>query len=156
MFESTERLEEDISQTLLAIRAAADARYACIIEPSSIAFESGSGWAERRFLEPRLPKLFALPSSLEGTGPEEDVFEGWEDDEFLVVFLNRRIGLVLFCPDAEGARAVAERPFAALADRLLRLRPALRVDAQGGGGLFISRPRVDWVVIGRRATPEEG
>ncbi len=147
MFESSERLEGDIAQILEAISTATEARYACIVEPTGIRFESEPGWPGRLFLEARLPRLFVLPGSLEGAGPEQDVFEGWEEDEVLIAFLNRRIALVAFCPDAEGARTVAERPFAALADRLLRWRPALRVDPQGGG-LFFGRPRVDWVVVG--------
>lgn len=153
MFESPRRLEEDIASLLLALREAASARDALLVEPAGILFasstdEAAAGLRARRFLEPRLAGLFALPASLAGTGPSEDVFDGWEDDEVLVAFLNGRVALVLFCPDAEGARTRVEPPFAALADRLLRWRPALRVDERGNG-LFFGRPRVDWVVIGR-------
>lgn len=152
MFESPRRLEEEIESLLLALRQAASARDAFLVEPAGILFasaadEGAAGFAARRFLESRLAGLFALPASLEGSGPTEDVFEGWDDDEILIAFLNGRVALVLLCPDAEGARARLEPPFAALADRLLRWRPALRVDERGRG-LFFGRPRVDWVVIG--------
>jgi hypothetical protein len=155
VFESPRRLEEDIERLLGALREAASARDALLVEPSGVLFasaadEGAAGWTARRFLEPRLVRLFSLPASLEGAGPAEDVFEGWDDDEILLAFLNGRIALVLLCPDAEGARGAVVRPFAALADRLLRWRPALRVDERGRG-LFFGRPRVDWVVIGRPA-----
>lgn len=153
MFESPERLARDIEDLLDALRTAAAARDGFLIDPSGVLFASAAdagaaGWTARRFLESRLDALFALPKSLAGEGPSADVFEGWEDDEVLLAFLNGRIVLVLLCPDAEEARAVVERPFAALADRLLRWRPSLRVDEQGRG-LFVGQPRVDWVVIGR-------
>jgi hypothetical protein len=153
VFESTRRLEEDIESLLSTLREAASARDALLVDRSGILFTSAAeagaaGWSARRFLEGRLPELFGLPGSLEGSGPAEDVFEGWDDDEILVAFLNGRIALVLLCPDAERARGAVERPFGALADRLLRWRPALRVDERGRG-LFFGRPRVDWVVIGR-------
>jgi hypothetical protein len=155
VFESPRRLEQDIESLLLAVRQAASARDAFLIQPTGILFASAAeqgaaGWAARRFLEPRLARLFELPRSLEGPGPAEDVFEGWEDDQILIGILNGQIALLLLCPDAEGARGAIERPFAALADRLLRWRPALRVDERGRG-LFLGRPRVDWVVIGSPA-----
>ena len=147
MLEQVPGLESDIRNMLDAIAEIAHARYACLAEPQGVRFAHGAeGGAEERFLADRLPRLFALPATLEGSGPEQDVFEGWEGDEFLLVFLNGRIALVLFCPDAEAARRDVERPFEVLADRLLRWRPALRVDAQGRG-LFFGRPRVDWIVI---------
>lgn len=153
MFESAERLREDVERLTEALRQAANARAAFVVDTSQVLFESAAeegraGWAARRFLEPRLARLFELPASLAGAGPEADVFEGWDDDEFLIAVLNGRVALVLFCPDAEMARAAVERPFATLADRLLRWRPALSVDPQGRG-LFVGRPRVDWIVVGR-------
>lgn len=153
MFDSPERLRDDIERMLDVIREAANARFACLLEPSGITFQSRAEegpaeWTVRRFLEPRLARLFALPASLAGGGPEEDVFEGWEEDDVVLAFLNGRIALALFSPDATEARRAAEMPFAALADRLLRWKPALRVDEKGRG-LFFGRPRVDWVVVSR-------
>jgi hypothetical protein len=138
---------------LEAIREAAAARYACIAEPAGIVFESRAEdgpaeWTVRRFLEPRLGRVFALPASLAGEGPDEDVFEGWDADDVTLAFLNGRIALALFGADAAALRRAAETPFVALADRLLRWKPALRVDERGRG-LFFGRPRVDWVVISR-------
>jgi hypothetical protein len=153
VFDSPERLREDIVRMLDVIREAAAARYACLLEPSGVAFESRAQegpapWTVRRFLEPRLPRLFALPASLAGEGPEEDVFEGWDEDDVVLAFLNGRIALALLGPDAAALRRGAEKPFVALADRLLRWKPALRVD-ESGRGLFFGRPRVDWVVVSR-------
>lgn len=153
MLDPPGRLQDDIARMLDVIREASGARYACILEPAGIAFESRAedgpaAWAVRRFLEPRLDRLFALPASLAGEGPEEDVFEGWEEDEVALAFLNGRVALALFSADAAVARQAAEGPFTALADRLLRWKPALRVDEKGRG-LFFGRPRVDWVVVSR-------
>ncbi len=153
MLDSPGRLQDDIARMLDVIREASRARYACILEPTGVAFDSRSEdgpaeWTVRRFLEPRLARLFTLPASLAGEGPEEDVFEGWDEDEVVLAFLNGRVALALFSADAAGARQAAEGPFTALADRLLRWKPALRVDEKGRG-LFFGRPRVDWVVVSR-------
>ena len=155
MFESTEALGREIADLLGAIREASGGRYACVFEPAAILFDSESaegslGWAVRRFLEPRLAKLFGLPKSLAGEGPEEDVFAGWDEDDFLLAFLNGRVALAVAARDAEAARPRIEKLFEVLADRLLRYKASYRVDAQGGG-LFFGRPRVDWVVVAREA-----
>jgi hypothetical protein len=153
MFESSEGLGRDIRGLLDAIREATGARYACVVEPSSILFESESpagpaGWVLRHFLEPRLRALFTLPASLAGEGPGEDVFEGWDEDDFLLAFLNGRVALAVACANAEQARASCEKLFDILADRLLRFKASYRVDA-AGRGLFLGQPRVDWVVAAR-------
>ena len=153
MLESPERLRDDIARLLDVIRGAAGARYACLLEPAGVVLESRAEggpaeWAVRRFLEPRLSRVFALPASLAGQGPDEDVFEGWDEDDVVLAFLNGRIALALLGPDAAALRRGAEKPFSALADRLLRWKPALRVD-ESGRGLFFGRPRVDWIVISR-------
>ncbi|HET7293254.1 MAG TPA: hypothetical protein VFM88_12575 [Vicinamibacteria bacterium] len=153
MLDPPGRLQDDIARMLDVIREASGARYACILEPTGVAFESRSddgpaAWAARCFLEPRLSRLFALPASLAGDGPQEDVFEGWEEDEVVLAFLNGRVALLILSADAARAREAAERPFTTLADRLLRWKPAFRLDEQGRG-LFFGRPRVDWVVVAR-------
>ena len=51
-------------------------------------------------------------------------------------------------PEAERAQVLVERPLHALADRLFRLEPSWRIDEKGRG-LFLSRPRLDLVVVGR-------
>ncbi len=154
MFESESRLAEDVSGLLTALREAGDGRYACIADRASIHFQSSdateepAGWTVRTFLEPRLRAIFEIPGSLAGDGPSDDVFESWAEDDFLLAFLNDRVALVLACPDAEAARSAVEPVFTPLADRLLRLKPAWRVDEQGRG-LFFGRPRVDWIVAAR-------
>ncbi|HJS59111.1 MAG TPA: hypothetical protein VKA01_13500 [Vicinamibacteria bacterium] len=153
MLESPERLRDDIARLLDVIRGAAGARYACLLEPAGMVLESRAEggpaeWTVRRFLEPRLSRVFALPASLAGQGPDDDVFEGWDEDDVVLAFLNGRIALALLGPDAAALRRGAEKPFAALADRLLRWKPALRVD-ESGRGLFFGRPRVDWIVVSR-------
>jgi len=152
VFESEARLSEEVRGLLDAVREATGARYACIAERRGIRFESAvaaaQGVALRAFLEPRLAAIFELPAALAGTGPEQDAFEGWSADDFVLAFLNRRVALLVACDEAEAAREQAERLFTTLADRLLRLEPSWRVDAKGRG-LFFGRPQVDWIVVDR-------
>lgn len=154
MFESEGRLSEDVEGLLRALREAGEGRYACVADRAGIHFQSAdaseepAGWTVRAFLEPLLPAVFRIPESLAGEGPSEDVFEAWNDDDFLLAFLNDRVAVILACPDAEAARTAIEPVFTPLADRLLRLKPAWRVDNQGRG-LFFGRPRVDWIVAAR-------
>ncbi len=152
MFESEARLAEEVRGLLDAVREATGARYACIAERRGIRFESvvaaAEGVALRGFLEPRLAAIFELPAALAGTGPEQDAFEGWSADDFVLAFLNRRVALLVACDEAEAAREQAERLFTTLADRLLRLEPSWRVDLKGRG-LFFGRPQVDWIVVDR-------
>ena len=152
MFESEGQLSEEVRGLLGAVREATGARYACIAEKRGIRFESAAvadqGAALRVFLESSLAAIFELPASLAGTGPEHDAFENWDEDDFVLAFLNGRVTLLVACQDAEAAREQAERLFTTLADRLLRLHPSWRVDAKGRG-LFFGRPRVDWVVVAR-------
>ena len=157
MFESEAGLAKDVAELLDTLRDAAGARYAGILDRSGVLFQSldssdePAAWMVRQFLEPRVAQLFVIPDSLAGDGPAEDVFEAWDHDDFLLAFLNTRVVLVLACPDAEEARRVVEPGFVMLADRLLRLKPAWRMDAKGGG-LFFGRPRVDWIVAARGAS----
>jgi hypothetical protein len=154
VFESEGRLTDDVNGLLTALRESGDGRYACIADRTGILFQSAdaheepAGWTVRTFLEPLLPAVFRIPESLAGDGPAEDVFEAWDDDDFLLAFLNNRVALILACPDAEAARTAIEPVFTPLADRLLRLKPAWRVD-DAGRGLFFGRPRVDWIVAAR-------
>ena len=105
MFESRERLADDIRRLLDAVRQEARGRYACLMEPGRILFEAPEPeereeWALRRLLEERSAALFSLPRSMAGEGPAEDLFEGWETDEFLLAFVNGRVALAVACPDA--------------------------------------------------------
>jgi len=160
MFESDARLREDILGVLAAVRALADARYACVLDTSGVRFELAepkeATWPSRQFLEARLAALFKIPEALAGEGPGDDVFAQWESpagvvDEFFLAFVNGRVGLVLVCPEAERLREDLRKPLQVLADRLLRFNAAWRVDGKGRG-LFLGRPRLDLIVIGGPGT----
>lgn len=153
MFESTERLAGEIGELLDAIRGAAGSRYACLLEPKGILFErpepdSREAWALRRLLEERSAALFGIPSSLASGEAMEDVFAGWDQDEFFLAFINGRVALVVACPEAESARERSMTALRALADRLLRYNETYRMD-DAGRGFFFGRPKLDLVVIGR-------
>ena len=159
MFESTERLAEDIQALLDSIRELAGGRYAAVFEPRGLVFESAEPggeepWVLRHYLERRTGPLFRIPAALAEGTEIEDVFADWtrrageEEDEFLLAFLNGRVVLVVACRDAEGLKSRIEPPLHVLADRLLRYNSAWRVDEKGRG-LFVGRPRLDLVVVGR-------
>jgi hypothetical protein len=153
VFESRERLAADILHLLDAVRQEAGGRYACLMEPGRILFESPEpddrdGWALRRLLEERSAALFSLPKSMAGDGPSEDLFEGWENDDFLLAFVNGRVALAVACPDAEAVRDAVMRPLRALADRLFRYNETWRLDERGRG-FFLGSARLDVVVVGR-------
>jgi len=159
MFESSERLAEDMRGFLDSLRSLAQGRYAAVLDPKGIVFERGEPdatgqWVLRRFLEQRTEALFRIPAALAAGGEMEDVFAQWsapageEEDEFYLAFLNGRVGLVVACPDAESLKVQAEELLRALADRLLRYNSAWRLDERGHG-LFFGQPRLDVVIIGR-------
>jgi hypothetical protein len=154
MFEPREALSRQIQDLLLALLSAAEGRYACLIEPSKVLFEAHdpeeeADWALRRLLEAKSGALFSIPQGLASNTPMDDVFEGWEEDDFLLAFVNGRVALVIACPDAEAIRDRMIEPLRVLVDRLLRFNEAYRVDAHGRG-LFFGRPKLDLVVVGRR------
>jgi hypothetical protein len=134
------------------VRQAGGARYAALVSGDGILFESALPGEDvvflRHHLRERIASLLALPGQLQGAGPEDDLFDGFEGDAFLVTVINGRVALVLACPDAEAARTGIEPPLLVLADRLFRYEPRFRVDEQGRG-LFFGRPRLDSVVVGR-------
>lgn len=154
MFESPERLKQDIAAMLETLRAIAGGRYACIVEPQGIAFESpaqpedGESRTLRQLIDERRAALFRLPGTLEDGTQMDDVFAGWEHDELFLAFINGRVGVVLACAEAEPLRDTARKPLQALADRLLRFNAAWRID-QRGHGFFFGRARLDIVVVGR-------
>ena len=157
MFESRERLEEEIHGLLDALRALGDGRFACLLEPKGLLFESAEPeaeghWMLRRFLEQRTEALFRIPAALASGGPTEDVFADWEADGFFLAFVNGRVALVS-CPDPEKLKEQAELPLRALVDRLFRLNAAWRLDEKGRG-LFLGRARLDMIVVGRAGDRE--
>jgi hypothetical protein len=153
-----ERLRADIAGLLDGIRSSLGGRYACVLEPAGIRFESPAAADPgtqplRRRLADRARDLFALPARLQSDAePIEDLFEGCAGDELLLAILNERVALVLDCPDAEAAREAVRKPLLALADRLFRFNPAWRMDRRGRG-FFFGRPKLELVVIGRPGEP---
>jgi hypothetical protein len=158
LFESRERLAEDVVGLLGACASAVGGRYACVLDPKGVLFEHGGGegghWVLRQYLDKRAARLFEIPPAMTAGTEMDDAFADWESpageppDEFLLAFINGRVAVVLACPDAESAQGLVVRPLRALADRLFRLNPAWRVDEKGRG-LFLSRPRLDLVVVGK-------
>ena len=153
MFESRERLAGQIVQILDSIRGMANGRYACILEPRGLLFESAEGepsaeWALRRFLEQRAEALFKIPGAMASGEPLDDLFADWEDDEFLLAFINGRIVVVVACPEAAPFEEEVKRPLKALADRLFRYNSVWRLDERGRG-LFLIRAKLDLVVVGK-------
>ena len=154
MFESREKLAADVVTLLEALRQQSDGRYACVMERSGILFESPSAEAAgadtrlRAFLEANRAAVLAIPAGMAGDAPmEEDVFEGWHDDQFLLAFFNGRVAMVMACPDAEAARARAFDALKLMADRLMRFEPRYRLDEKGRG-LFLGRARIDLIAVG--------
>jgi hypothetical protein len=150
---STTRLAEDVRRLLDGIRGMAQGRYACIIEPGRVLFESADpesegAWMLRRFLEQHSAAVFALPEAMEAGGPQDDVFGDWEQDEFLLAIINGKVALVVACPEAEALREQVRKPLAALADRLFRYNSSWRYDPRGRG-FFFGHPKLDLVVVGR-------
>ena len=157
MFESRQRLESDIVRWLSVLRELGSGRYACLIEPQGILFDSEAegaeqGWMLRQFLKEKAAVLFTLPEAMDAGGPSEDVFADWSEDEFLLAFINRRVAVVVACPDAEALREEAMRPLKALADRLLRYNQTWRLKPGGRGGFFMGRAQLDLVVVGREGS----
>jgi hypothetical protein len=152
LFESSERLGREIFTLLEGLRLEAGGRYACLVDARRLLFESHAEDEDleplRELLEGRRGELFALPRQLATEEPMEDVFEGWEKDDFFLAFINGRVALVLACPEAEPLREHLMRPLKILADRLFRLDSSYRLDEQGRG-LFFGAARLDLVVVGR-------
>ena len=153
MFESRSRLGQDIEHWLGVLRDLAQGRYACLVEPAGVLFESvpeeaDEVWMLRQFLKERSAALFSLPAAMDAGGPSEDVFADWSQDEFFLAFFNRRVAVVIACPEAEPLRESAQRPLRALADRLFRYNQAWRLEPEGRGGFFFGRAQLDVVVVG--------
>jgi hypothetical protein len=154
VLESRQRLASDIQRLLDVIRETGGGRYACLLEPGALLFESApaeaeQSWMLRQFLKEKSGALFALPEAMDSGGPAEDVFADWTQDEFYLAFINRRVVLVVACAEAEPLREEAMRPLKVLADRLLRYNQTWRVGPKGGGGFFFGRAQLDIVVVGR-------
>jgi len=156
LFESRERLADDVLTLLGALREETGGRYACVLEPSGLLFESprpedeDADPALRAFLERNRSEVFTIPAGMSGQGPMEDAFEQWAGDEFLLAFVNGRVAVVVACPDAEQARQASFDTLKVMADRLLRLDGRYRLDEKGRG-LFLGRARIDVIAVGGHA-----
>lgn len=155
VFEAKDKLEENILDLMAAIVDMGGGRYACLVERSGIVLEmpepdDGPTEALRRVIEARAVPILGLARALAAGDEMEDAFSGWTDDEFLVAVLNERVALVVACPDAEALKGKVDPPLKVLVDRLLRWNAAYRIDPQGRG-LFVARPRLDLIVVGRPA-----
>ena len=153
MFEAKDRLEENVLDLMAAIVDLGGGRYAALVERSGIVLEmpepeDGPLQALRRVIEARAAAILGLAGALAAGGEMEDAFSGWTDDEFLVAVVNERVALVVACPDAEALKGVIDPPLRVLVDRLLRWKATYRIDMQGRG-LFVTRPRLDLIVVGR-------
>ena len=161
VFESSARLQEDARRLLDALRDLAEGRYAALFDSKGVFLESpvdtseGPTWVLRRLIQAHAEALFRVPEALhaptgDGQGGQEmrDLFEDLESDEFFLAFLNGRVGILVACPDAQRLEDESGQLLKILADRLLRLNPAWRLDEKGRG-LFFGSPRLDTVVIGR-------
>ena len=155
MFESRARLQEEIGDLLALLRSEGDGPYACLLEPGGVLLEDpapdgAKSHPLRSLVDAERERLFRIPEELASGGPMEDAFGAWDSDEFLLAFVNRKVALVVACPDAEAFRARIDRPLRVLVDRLLRWKSAYRLDREGRG-LFFSTPQLDIVVVGRRS-----
>ncbi len=149
MLESHDRLTQDVGSLLEVLAGLSGARYACVLEPGRLAFESpaGGGGGLAELLTARAAELFQLPAHMadeEAPAPPGDLFEGWEQEAFLLVFVNGRVALVLAGVEPEADEGELQRPLQALVDRLLRFKPAWR-----GRGFLFGSPRLDFVRVGR-------
>ena len=155
IFESRPALRQSLLETVEAIRALGEGRYACVLDAGGIVLESpepeeGRLFALRQLLEERRAAILAIPQTLADESPMDDAFTDWHEDEFLLAFLNQRVVLIVAGPDAEGLKEAAAPLWPVWADRVLRLDERYRIDPKGRGILFGS-PRLDLVVIGGAA-----
>jgi hypothetical protein len=169
MFESKARLQEDVRGLLDALRELGEGRYAVLFDANGVILQSPDeglapqagrpfGGDLRRLVQSRAEALFALPAALhapdvpgdrdQGGGKMADLFEAWAEDEFLLAFLNGRVGLLVVCSDAKRLEVESGKLLEVMVDRLLRFNPTWRLDERGRG-LFFGSPRLDKVVIER-------
>ena len=147
MFESKEHLAGEIRDLLGTLRELSGGTEVCLLDSGGVLFETPEGGSLAGFLRQRSQALFAIPESMAGDGPQDDIFEEWKGSSVLLAFVNRRVAMALSCPNAEEAGARLEEPLKILVDRLLRFDSRYRLDPQGRG-LFVGRPRLDLVAVG--------
>ncbi len=147
------RLEDEMRTLLGALRGLGSGRYACLLEAKGILLEDPepeepAEKALHTFLHAYRAQVLAIPEALDAEGPTDDVFDGWNEDDFFLAFINRKVALVVACPDGELLKQQSEKLIRALADRLFRWNGAYRMDSRGRG-FFFGRAKLDLVVAGR-------
>jgi hypothetical protein len=153
MFESKERLAEEIQGLLLTLQRESGAEEACLVDRKGVLFGTETAAPSlAAHLARHTEELFRLPETLKEDGPQEDLFEGWRGEGVLLAFINRKVALALGCPDPEGAKEAIRQPLEALSDRLFRWNASYRIDPKGRG-LFFGSPSLDLVSVG--AAPGE-
>ena len=145
------RLREDAQRLVEALRELGEGRYAALFDPKGVLLESPADAAAAvgvELVQTRAAALF-------GSRPPCGARRRWATssrtgagDEFFLAFLNGRVGVLVACPDAKRLEDESGKLLRSLADRLLRLNPAWRLDEKGRG-LFFGSPRLDTVVISR-------
>ena len=154
MFESSGRLQEEVSGLSRLSARWPKGRYAALFDKKGLLLETPQGgeqgeWALRGFVQKHAEALFRIPAALHDPDQSmDDAFEDWTEDEFFLAFVNGRVGLLVACPDAKRAEDDSPELLRALVDRLLRLNPGWRTDEKGRG-IFVGRPRLDTVAIGK-------
>jgi hypothetical protein len=150
VFESESRLREDVLGLLGGLRSLAGGRYAVVFEAKGVLLESppGGDGDLRQFVESHARTLLQIPAALHSGGEMLDQFSDWEREAFFLAFVNRKVGILTVCSRAQQVEQESGPLLSALADRLLRLNPAWRLDERGRG-LFAGRPQLDTVVVGR-------
>jgi hypothetical protein len=153
VFESTSRLPGQIASLLEGIRLEAEGRYACLLDDRQMLCEAPPGAPPgelaglARDLVARATSLFEIPGQMEDGADMEDLFAPWPEQEFLLAFVNRRVVMVLACPEPAPLQERLLPALRALADLLFRYEPRYRLDEKGRG-LFLGRGRIDTVVVG--------
>lgn len=150
MFEREGRLRQDTLGLLDALRALGGGRYAAVFEAKGVVLESPASGdpALRGFVESHARSLLEIPAALHAGGEMTDQLADWEQEAFFLAFVNGKVGVLAVCERVEGVEQEAGPLLKVLADRLLRLNPAWRLDERGRG-FFAGRPRLDTVVIDR-------
>ncbi len=149
MFESTDKIREDVLGLLAALRTLAGGRYAAIFEAKGIVLESPTTGDRvlRRFIEAHARDLLQIPAALHGDAEMQDHFADWAREQFFLAFVNGKVGVLAVCAEAKQVEQESGPLLKALVDRLLRWNPTWRLD-QRGRGFLAGRPRLDTVAIG--------
>jgi hypothetical protein len=157
VFESSSRIGEQLASLLEGIRLEAEGSYACLLDERRLVCETPGGEAAPGLarlggrLLARAAPLFEIPAHMEAGTEMEDLFEEWPGHEFLLAFVNRRVALVLACPEPGPVQDSLLPALRALADLLFRYEPRYRLDDKGRG-LFLGRGRIETVAVAGRAT----